>query len=80
MTLVKTWRSHSRRTYNAYVKFESYRKKNAREIHIAVQELVAIDLVLLLIHKLTDGLTNLLAVRRVLKTMKIEVGRFQQDL
>ena len=52
-----------------YIMFESYRKNNAQKIHVALQEVCGSSTSLM--HMSSDGLTIL--------TVKIEVGKFQQD-
>ena len=52
-----------------YIMFESYRKNNAQEIHVALHEVCGSCTSLM--HMSSDGHTIL--------TVKIEVGKFQQD-
>ena len=47
------------------IKFESYRKKYVREIHVALMEVYGNSALLSYFTSLPGGLTNLTAVRRV---------------
>ena len=66
------------RKQRVYNKFESYRKKKEREIHVPCMKIVTT--VPVLIHKLRDGLINLRAGERVLNTVREEVYEVIEDI